>query len=65
MNLIVLLIILAFLAFCWWLANMKYPVANATIKFLINFVIIATAIVLVLIAFGVWQEVKSIQVPKI
>lgn len=43
----------------------KIPSLNGTIRWIINAVIIVIAVILVLAAFGVWEEVKSIKVPKL
>lgn len=65
MSLIALLVILLFLAGVAWLINTKIPNLNGTIKWIINLVLVIVAVVITLNAFGVWQEVKEIQVPKI
>lgn len=43
----------------------KADINNATIKLLINIVIVAVAILLVLSEFGVWDEVRNIKVPEL
>lgn len=65
MSVIALVFILLFLAGILWLVNIKIPNMNPTIRWIINAVVIVVAVVLVLSAFGVWDEVKSIRVPKI
>lgn len=65
MSVLVLVIMLLALAAGLWLVNVKGAAMNATIKLIINIVIITVAILLVLSAFGVWDQVKSIQVPKL
>lgn len=65
MSVIGLIVILLFLAGVLWLVNTKIPGLNPTIKWLINAVIIVIAIILVLVAFGVWDEVRGIRVPKV
>lgn len=65
MSVIGLVVILVFLAIILWVVNVKGAAMNATIRMIINIVIIATAIILVLAAFGIWDEVKGIRVPKI
>lgn len=65
MSVIGLLIILLFLAAILWFVNVKGAAMNGTIKMIINIVIIAIAIILVLVAFGVWDEIRGIKVPKI
>ena len=64
MSIIALVVILLVLAGIAWLVNTKMP-GSGTIKLIINIVLIVAAVILVLQAFGVWQEVKTIQVPKI
>lgn len=65
MSVIALLVVLLFLAGILWFVNVKIPNLNPTIRWIINAVIIVIAVILVLAAFGVWDQVKSIQVPKI
>lgn len=65
MSIIALVVLLLFLAAVLYLVNVKGASMNATIKLLINIVIIGVAIILVLSAFGVWDEVKDVQVPKL
>jgi hypothetical protein len=64
MSVIALVLLLCFLGFVAWLVNAKAPI-SATFKLIINIVLIVVAIILVLSAFGVWEEVKSVRVPKI
>lgn len=65
MSVLVLIVLLLVLAAVLWLVNVKGAAMNATIKLIINIVIIAVAILMVLSAFGVWDQVKDIQVPKL
>lgn len=65
MSVLALVVVLLFLAAVLWLVNVKGAALNGTIKLIINIVVIAVAIVLVLAAFGVWDQVKSIQVPRL
>ena len=65
MSVIGLMVILLFLAAILWAVNVKGAALNATMKMIINIVIIVTAIILVLVAFGVWDEIRGIKVPKI
>jgi len=65
MSVIGLLIILLFLAAILYFINVKGAAMNGTIKMIINVVIIVIAIILVLVAFGVWDEIRGIKVPKI
>ena len=65
MSVIGLVVILLFLAAILYFVNVKGAALNATIKMIINIVVIVTAIILVLVAFGVWDEVRGIKVPKI
>lgn len=65
MSLIGLVIILLFLAVILYFVNTKGAAMNPTIKMLINAVVIIVAVLIVLSAFGVWDEVKSIKVPRL
>lgn len=65
MSVLVLIVLLLVLAAVLWLVNVKGAAMNATIKTIINIVVITLAVLLVLSAFGVWDQVKSIQVPKL
>lgn len=64
MSVIGLIVILCFLGLAAWLVNTKLPM-SATIKMIINVVIVVIAIILCLVAFGVWGEVKSMKVPTL
>jgi len=64
MSVIALIVILLVLAGVLWLVNTKIP-GNSTIKLIINIVVIVVAIILVLSAFGVWDQVRDVKVPKI
>lgn len=61
LGLLVLLIVLGVAAF---FVNAKMPI-GATFKMIINIVLIAVAVMLCLVAFGVWDEVRGMKVPKI
>ena len=65
MSVIALVVILLFLAGILWLVNTKVPNLNPTIRWVINAVIIVVAVILALSAFGVWDEVRSVKVPKL
>lgn len=66
MSVLALIVILAALGVAYWLVNVKFGGALGNpFKWLINAVLIIVAIILVLMAFGVWQEVRDVQVPKI
>lgn len=65
MSVIGLMVILLFLAAILWFVNIKGAALNGTIKIIINIVVLAIAIILVLVAFGIWDTVKDVQVPKI
>jgi len=65
MTVIGLIVVLLFLAGILWLVNTKIPNLNPVIRWIINAVVIVVAVVLVLVAFGVWDEVKGVKVPKI
>lgn len=66
MSVIGLIVILIILAGAAWLVNVKgAAVVTGIYKLLINIVIVVVAIMLVLYAFGIWDEVRNIKVPKI
>lgn len=66
MNLIILLGVLALLVVIGYLVNKKMVDPGvATLKLVINFVLIVVAVILALSAFGVWDQVKNVEVPKI
>lgn len=64
MSLLVLLLILGAMGVAAYFINASAKV-NPTFKWLMNLVLIVVAALLVLEAFGVWDQVKSIRVPKI
>ncbi len=64
MSVLSLVIILVLLGGLGWLVNTKFP-GTPTIKLLINIFLVVTAIILVLIAFGVWDEIRNVKVPKV
>jgi len=63
MSVISLIVILCILGLASGLVNSKMPPTQ--IKTIINVVIIATAVLLCLSAFGVWDQIKGVQVPKL
>lgn len=65
MSVIALVLVLGFLAVILWFVNTKFPNANKTIVAVINAVIVIIAIIFALSAFGVWDQVKDVQVPKL
>lgn len=66
MSVLALIVILIALGIAYWLVNVKFGAALGNpFKWLINAVLIIVAIVLVLMAFGVWDSVRNVQVPKI
>ena len=65
MSIIALIIMLLFLAGILWLVNTKGGAIHPTIKMIINAVVIIIAIILVLVAFGIWESLRTMQVPKI
>ena len=60
-----MLVILVMLAAILWLVNAKFGSLNPTIKLIINIVVIVVAVILCLQAFGIWEEIKNVEVPKI
>lgn len=65
MSVIALIVLLCFLAAVLYFVNVRFPAMNATIKTIINIVVVAIAIILCLVAFGLWDQIRSMQVPKI
>lgn len=65
MSVLGLIVILLLLAVILYFVNTKAPNMNATIRLLINIVVIATAIILCLVAFGLWDQIKGVSVPKL
>lgn len=64
MSVITLLIILIFLGIVAYFVNTSAKL-NSTFKWIINAVVIVLAVILILMAFGIWGEIKNVQVPKI
>lgn len=64
MSVLTLIIILAMLGVAAYLVNTKLPI-GATFKMIINVVLVIVVVVLCLVAFGVWENVKDVKVPKI
>lgn len=64
MSILALVIILVLLGLGCWFINSKTPLSQGW-KTAINVVIIITAIVLCLVAFGVWDEIRGVKVPHI
>lgn len=64
MSVIGLVVILCVLGLVGWLVNTKLP-GTPTIKMIINIVLIVVALLLCLVAFGVWDEIRGMRVPKL
>lgn len=64
MSVIALIVILLVLAGVAWLVNTKIP-GSSTIKMIINVALIVVAVILVLSAFGVWDSVRDVKVPRL
>lgn len=64
MSVLALIIILVVLGIVAYFINVSGKI-NATFKWIINAVLIVVAVLLVLSAFGVWQEVRDIKVPRL
>lgn len=64
MSVIALLVILVVLGVIAYFVQTS-AVLGPRFKWLIQAVIVVLAVLLILYAFGVWSEVKSIQVPRI
>lgn len=64
MSVLVLILLLAFFGVIAYFANTSVKL-SPTFKWLINAVLIVVAVLLVLSAFGVWDEVRNVKVPKL
>lgn len=64
MSVMVLILILVVLGVVAYFVNTSAKI-NGTFKWLINAVLIVVAVLLILTAFGVWDELKGMKVPKI
>ena len=64
MSIIGLIAILCILGLAAWLVNTKLPM-SATIKLIINIVIVVIAVLLCLVAFGLWDEIRGMRVPRL
>jgi hypothetical protein len=64
MSVITLIVILLVLGGIGWLVNTKFP-GTPMIKLVVNIVLVVTAIILVLVAFGVWDTVRDVKVPHL
>lgn len=63
MSLVALLVVLiVFGVFLWWIGSL--PI-DSKIKYLITAVVVLVLIVFVLHAFGVWEQIISVKVPKV
>lgn len=65
MSVLGLIVILLLLGGVLWLVNTKAPALNPTIRLLVNIVVVATAIILCLVAFGLWDQIRGVSVPKL
>lgn len=64
MSVLALILILVVLGIVAYFINTSAKI-TPTIKWIINAVIVTVAVLLVLSAFGVWDEVKNIKVPRL
>ncbi len=64
MSVIGLIFILVLIAVACWLVNAKLPISPGW-KMFINVILAVIAVVLCLVAFGIWDEIKGMKVPKI
>lgn len=64
MSVITLVLWLAFLGAIYWLFNRKIPVPGG-LRTIINYAIIAAGILLLLHAFGILDELRGLQVPRL
>lgn len=63
MSVLALVLILAFLGLVAYFVN-RSPI-NDTFKWIIQAVLVVVAVLLVLMAFGVWDSVRDIKVPRL
>lgn len=64
MSVLALILILVVIGVAAYFINTSAKI-TPTLKWIINAVLVVVAVLLVLSAFGVWDEVKSIKVPKL
>ena len=64
MSVVALLVILIAIGLVAWLINAYLPL-DPTVKKIINVVLIVVAILIVLAAFGILGELKSVRVPQL
>ena len=64
MSLLGLIIALALAGFVLWAVNVYLPM-EATIKKVLNIVVIAVVIIWLLYVFGLLDELKTIRVPRL
>lgn len=65
MSVLVLVLVLCFLGGLLWMVKYLFPTINPTLYKIITVAIIIIAILITLSAFGVWEQVKGVRVPKI
>ena len=65
MSLLHLIIILCVIGFLLWAFNRWFTAIDGNIKKIINFVVLAACILIALYAFGVFDSLSSVRVPKI
>ena len=64
MSVIGLIVILLFLGAVLWFVNSRGQIGGSLLL-IINLVVVVIALILVLQAFGIWDELRGLKVPKI
>lgn len=64
MSVVALVFILLFLGVVAYFVNTSAKL-TPTFKWILNTVLIVIAVLLVLMAFGVWDEIRGMKVPKV
>jgi len=64
MSVIGLIVILLFLGAVLWFVNSRAKIGGSLLL-IINIVVVVIALILVLQAFGIWDELRGLKVPKI
>lgn len=64
MSVVALVFVLLFLGVAAYFVNTSAKL-TPTFKWIINTVLIVVAVLLILMAFGVWDEIRNMKVPKV
>ena len=65
MSLISLIVILIVFGILLWVFNTHVTAIDPKVKSLINVVVVVVLILFVLYAFGIWDDVRSVKVPRV